>query len=100
MELYDPVRSDPVSLPEKPCVLPEPPSSLGEILSSDDMSYEIWLRGVDEDSFWAYTDKLRDAGFTYNTGTSDTHFCGDNEDGIAVSVEYRGLDIISIDLEK
>lgn len=101
IELDDPIKSKQIVWPSSNLVkdLPIPKSLVGEVSKETSEAYAIYLVQIEPTYFSEYVSLCMDNGFNVDYSKSDTSFKAENDDGISLTVEYRGFNIMYIYIE-
>lgn len=82
-------------------LLPEPATNKGQIISSNDTSLSVEVRGCDEASYSAYLKQCQDAGFTVEASTNSSSYDAYDEEGNKLRLNlYKSTDEMDIALDK
>ena len=101
IELDDPIKSEQLVWPSSNLVkdLPLPKSLVGEVSTETSEAYAVYLVQIEPTYFSEYVSLCMDNGFNVDYSKSDTYFRAENDDGISLTVEYRGFNIMYIYIE-
>ena len=76
--------------------LPIPQSLVGEVSTENSEAYAVYLVQIEPSYFSEYVSLCMDNGFNIDYSKSDTYFSAENDDGISLTVEYEGFNILYI----
>lgn len=79
--------------------LPEPKSLEGNVQSDTSEHLSVYIGNMTRSDFKDYADACAAAGYNLETQRGDTWFHADNEAGNHLSLQYRGANVINIQLE-
>lgn len=101
IDLDVPIKSERIVWPNSDLVenLPVPKSLVGEVSVESSEAYAIYLVQIDPTYFSEYVSLCMDNGFNVDYSKSDTYFNAENNEGISLTVEYRGFNTMYIYIE-
>lgn len=101
IDLEDPIASEQIVWPNSDLVrdLPIPKSLVGEVSTENSEAYAVYLVQIEPAYFSEYVSLCIENGFNVDYSKSDTHFSAENDEGISLTVEYRGFNILYIYIE-
>ncbi|WP_294496307.1 zinc ribbon domain-containing protein [uncultured Gemmiger sp.] len=101
IDLEDPIASEQIIWPSSDLVkdIPIPKSLVGEVSTESSKAYAVYLVQIEPSYFSEYVSLCMDNGFNVDYSKSDTYFHANNKDGISLSVEYKGFNILMIYIE-
>lgn len=88
----------PVSGPA--ALLPVPGSSTGKIESDSSDHFSAYIGGISKEEFSQYVVQCKEKGFTVNYSNKDEEYTAENIDGYQLDVEYRGFNIMKVEIEE
>lgn len=101
IDLEDPIKSEQIIWPSSDLVkdLPIPKSLVGEVSTENSEAYAVYLVQTEPAYFLEYVSLCMDNGFNVDYSKSDIYFRAENDEGISLTVEYRGFNILYIYIE-
>ncbi len=98
IDLENPIESKQIIWPSSDLVkdLPIPQSLVGEVSTENSEAYAVYLVQIEPSYFSEYVSLCMDNGFNIDYSKSDTYFSAENDDGISLTVEYEGFNILYI----
>lgn len=101
IDLENPIKSEQIIWPSSELVkdIPIPQSLVGEVSTENSEAYAVYLVQIESAYFLEYISLCMDNGFNVDYSKSDTYFSAENGDGISLTVEYRGFNILYIYVE-
>lgn len=98
IDLENPVESNQIIWPSSDLVkdLPIPQSLVGEVSTENSEAYAVYLVEIEPSYFSEYVSLCMDNGFNIDYSKSDTYFSAENDDGISLTIEYEGFNILYI----
>jgi len=79
--------------------IPVPKSNVGKIEYDDSDWFCVYVGETSKKEFSAYVEACLKAGFDVDYSRDEIYFYADNDEGISLTVEYEGFNIMRIDVE-
>lgn len=101
IDLDDPIESKQIIWPQSDLVrdLPIPKSLVGEVSTESSKVYAVYLVQTEPAYYSEYVSLCMKNGFDVDYSKSDTYFSAENDDGISLTVKYKGFNTMYIYIE-
>lgn len=80
-------------------LLPAPKSTIGKFSSEYDDSFSVYVGDTTKSDYDDYVEVCSKKGFNVDYNKDDTYYSADNSDGWSLSLEYKGNNIMYVDID-
>lgn len=80
-------------------LLPAPNSDVGTVNQDSASDFDADVGEISSEAFAAYVEQCKQNGFTVDYDSRQERYSAENADGVQLTLEYRGFNIMHIDVE-